>query len=210
MTQAFPLQWPAGRPRKPAGLRKRAKFGKDSHNGRWTEKTSLTVADALRRLQRELDMIGARYPVVSTNVELRVDGLPRSGQRDPDDPGVCVYFDLNSKPMAMPCDTYDRVADNIAAVAAHMEATRKIERHGVASVSEMFAGFEALPAPGQAASQQWWVVLGLDRHTATIADVNAAYRRLAAERHPDKAGGSEHAMAELNVARDRGRGAARP
>ena len=210
MTQAYPLQWPQGRSRKTAGLRKRAKFGKDSHNGRYVQKRELTVADALHRLQRELDMIGARYPVVSSNVELRLDGLPRSGQRDPEDPGVCVYFDLNAKPMAMPCDTYDRVADNIAAVAAHMEATRKIERHGVASVSEMFAGFEALPAPGGAHSQQWWVVLGLDRHTATIADVNAAYRHLAADRHPDKPGGSQAAMAELNIARDQGREAAKP
>jgi hypothetical protein len=207
MTQAYPLQWPQGRPRKHPGNRKRAKFGKTGSRG-WKE--NLSVADALRRVQGELDMIGARYPVVSSNVELRLDGLPRSGQRDPDDPGVCVYFDLNGKPMAMPCDTYDRVADNIAAIAAHMEATRKIERHGVASVSEMFAGFEALPAPGQAASQQWWVVLGLDRTTATVADVKAAYRRLAAERHPDKPSGSEGAMAELNVARDQGLEAARP
>lgn len=210
MTQAFPLQWPQGRPRKIPANRKRAKFSKDSHNGRYVQKRELTVADALHRLQRELDMIGARYPVVSSNVELRLDGLPRSGQRDPEDPGVCVYFDLSQKPMAMPCDTYDRVADNIAAVAAHMEATRKIERHGVASVSEMFAGFEALPAPGQAHSQQWWVVLGLERQTATVADVNAAYRRLAAGRHPDKPGGSQAAMAELNIARDQGLEAARP
>ncbi|MCI5075630.1 DnaJ domain-containing protein [Oricola sp.] len=206
MTQAHPLQWPQARPRKAAAHRKRAKFGKDGPRG-W--KQELTVADARHRLQRELDMIGARYPVVSSNVELRLDGAPRSGQREPDDPGVCVYFDLNGKPMAMPCDTYDRVADNIAAIAAHMEATRKIERHGVASVSEMFAGFEALPAPGQANSQQWWVVLGLDRHAASVADVKTAYRRLAAERHPDKPGGSQQAMAELNVAKDQGLEAAR-
>lgn len=206
MTQAYPLQWPQGRPRKHPSHRKRAKFGKADHRG-W--KQGLSIADALRRLQGELDMIGGRYPVVSSNVEVRLDGLPRSGQRDPEDPGVCVYFDLNGKPMAMPCDTYDRVADNIAAIAAHMEATRKIERHGVASVSEMFAGFEALPAPGKADSQQWWVVLGLDPQSASVADVKASYRRLAAERHPDKPGGSQAAMAELNLARDQALGAAR-
>lgn len=43
---AFPLQWPAGRPRKPAALRARARFNKKEYNGRWNETKSLTVADA--------------------------------------------------------------------------------------------------------------------------------------------------------------------
>src|SRR5690606_12577794 len=45
---AYPLQWPAGRPRKTS--RKRATFGKKVHNGRWTETKDLTVADSLGRL----------------------------------------------------------------------------------------------------------------------------------------------------------------
>lgn len=71
---AYPLQWPAGRPRKSS--RKRATFGKKVNNGRWTEPRDLTVADALGRLQDELDKVGARHPVVSTNLETRLDGLP--------------------------------------------------------------------------------------------------------------------------------------
>jgi DnaJ-domain-containing protein 1 len=185
----FPLQWPAGRPRRKQWDRKPGRFMKHGQ--------PLTVAGALARLQAELDRIGARYPVVSSNLEVRLDGMPRSGARQPDDRGVAVYFQLNGKPICMPCDTYFDVADNIAAIAAHIEATRAIERHGVATVAEMFTGFQQIPAqPGQ---RVWWAVLEVSER-ASRDEIDAAYRRLARERHPDH-GGSDTKMAELNVAR---------
>lgn len=198
---AYPLQWPANRARKTAGARKSGQFNKKVWNGSYNAAAALSVSDALRRVQDELDRIGARYPVISTNLETRLDGLPRSNQREPDDPGVALYFDLAGKPHCMPCDTYDRVADNIAAIAKHIEATRAIDRFGVATVSEMFAGFTALPAPGQADSMLWWKVLRIEP-TATEAEIQSAYRKRAAEAHPDKPGGSAVAMAEVNGARD--------
>lgn len=200
---AYPLQWPTGRPRKSAAARCNGRFSIKRHNGRWMETKALSVAEALGRLQDELDRIGARYPVVSTNLETRLDGLPRSGQAEPSDPGVALYFDLAGKPHCMPCDTYTKVAQNIAAIAAHIEATRAIERHGVSSVAEMFAGFTALPAPGQAESALWWNVLRIEQ-TASEAEIQAAYRKRAAEVHPDKPTGSAAAMAEVNAARDAG------
>jgi len=197
VTQAFPLQWPNGRPRKPAARRGDAAFGKRSSDG-WLK--NLTLAQARDRLQGELDRFRVKSVVLSTNVELRLDGLPKSGQADPDDPGVALYFDLGGKPHVLACDTYRRVADNIAALAAHIEATRKIERLGVATAAEMFAGFQALPAPG---STPWWQVLGV-QPSAAVAAIEAAFKRLARERHPDVAGGSHELMADLNRARDEG------
>lgn len=198
MTTAFPLQWPSGRPRTAPAKRRRGKFSTSTDSGRgWRDSKPLTVADARGRLQRELARIGARLPVISSNVELRLDGAPRSGRPEPEDPGVAVYFQLAGRPHCMPCDTYGRVADNIAAVAAHIKATRAIERHGVATVSEMFAGFMALPPPS--AVRPWHAVLGV-APTAGRDEIEAAYRRLARERHPD-AGGSDAMMSELNVAR---------
>lgn len=196
---AYPLQWPHGRPRKPDSLRKRAAFGKKVNNGRWLQTKDLTVADALGRLQDELDRIGARHPVVSTNLETRLDGLPRSGQTEPRDPGVALYFQLGGQPHCMPCDTYDRVADNIAAIAKHIEATRAIDRFGVASVREMFTGFQALPAPGT--KRSWRAVMGFAAFDGvTPVEIDARFKKLAKERHPD-AGGSADAMAELNAAK---------
>lgn len=201
MTQAYPLSWPQGRPRKAPGQRKPGNFHRTVDSGRgYREKKTLTLAMAMERLQRELDLIGARHTVLSTNVETRLDGLPRSGQREPADPGVALYFELRGKPHCLPSDAYQTVTANVAAVAAHIEATRAIERHGVASVSEMFAGFQALPAPG---STPWWSVLGLAQ-TATREQIEAAYRSLARERHPDRPGGSHDLMADLNRAREQG------
>ncbi len=197
MTQAYPLQWPQGRPRTAWDVRRRSAF-KDFGK-------PLTIAVALGRLQAEIDRLGADVYVLSANLVLRLDGLPKSGQSEPSDPGVALYFQLGGKPHCLPCDTYDRAADNIAAIAKHIEATRAIERYGVASLSEMFAGFTALPAPG--AKRSWRAVLGLTEtsypHAPRIvtADmINEAYKRLAKIRHPDN-GGSDEMMSELNVAR---------
>jgi len=140
MTTAYPLAWPQGRQRTPPMRRRAGRFCRDGKR--------LTVAGALSRVKREIVSAGGYLPVISTNVELRLDGVPRSGQREPEDPGVAIYMQIGGRPHCLPCDTYDRVADNLAAVAAHIEATRAIERHGVASVEEMFAGRAAAVAPG--------------------------------------------------------------
>src|SRR5437660_1562945 len=111
---AYPLCWPAGvRHHK---HRMRARFSKTEQRQRidyqgqrqyYSEKGSLSTADALKRLQREVDLLGAKSVVLSTNVELRLDGLPHSNRHEPDDPGACLYFHLNGKPHAMPCDLWD-------------------------------------------------------------------------------------------------------
>lgn len=191
---AYPLAWPSHRPRRTSGW----KYGKFSVRNQW-----ITNAQAIKRVQDEVKRLGGTNLLISSNVSLRLDGLPRSGQGEPEDRGVCVYFSLNAEPMAMACDRYTAVADNLAAIAAHLEATRAIERHGVASASETLRAFVALPAPsGSAPSRSWRDVFGFpDRITMTSTDVAVRYRKLAAERHPDR-GGSQEAMAELNAARD--------
>lgn len=202
MTEAatpYPLQWPAARPRRHPLARRRSVFRTTRGESYGTK--PITVAVALERLERELERLGAINAVVSTNLEItKRDRLPRSGQREPEDPGVAVYFQLNGKPHCMPCDTYSTVAANIAGVAAHIEATRAIERYGVATVAEMFAGFEALPSPQH--ERPWRQVLELHRDAdLTMSIVEERFRHLARERHPDL-GGGDSMMAELNRARD--------
>lgn len=190
---AHPLAWPAGKPR--TGYPRRASFGTKGDRGYKTE-ASLAVARA--RLQDELDRIGASHVVLSTNVELRLDGLPRSGQPEPNDRGVALYFQRSGKPVVLACDRWDRVPDNIIAIAKHIEAIRGMERWGVGTTDQLFAGFEALPAP-----EQWWQVLGVTPDAPPHL-IEAAYREKAKTAHPD-AGGSDAAMARLNRARDEGR-----
>nr|MBA4770786.1 J domain-containing protein [Sphingobium sp.] len=190
MTQAYPLQWPAGWPR--ARQRVTARFQQRKSDG-WMGQ--VTIAVARERLQRELDLLGASYPTLSTNVELRLDGQPRSDRRDPVDTGAAVYFRLQGKDIALACDKWDRVADNITAIAKHIEAMRGMDRWGLGTAAQAFAGYERLAAP-----EHWTEILGLTKW-ATRAGINQAYRSLAQAAHPDR-GGSDAAMARLNAARD--------
>ena len=189
----FPLAWPSGWPRTAASARRTAKFNKKVDNGRYPETKALSVADATERLQRELDLLGARYVTLSTNMELRLDGRPRSDRSNPADPGAAVYFQLKAKPIALACDRWDRVADNIAALAAHIEALRGIDRWGVGTADQAFAGYQALPAPDPG-----WQVLGVDR-AAPWLEVERAYRARAKTAHPD-AGGSRAEWDRLQAA----------
>ena len=200
MAEAFPLEWPSGWRRTPPAERKRASFSKEeraygSTGSSWSRSRPLTLADARARLMAELDLLGADSTILSTNVELRLDGMPRSGQPEPDDPGVAVYIRWFVKPYCFACDRWDRVADNIAALAKHINAMRGMDRWGVGRLEQAFQGYLALPAP-----PQWWDVLGVES-SATEAEIQAAYKRLAAKHHPDR-GGSSARMAEINAGRD--------
>lgn len=79
---------------------------------------------------------------------MRQDGFPYPKQALPADKGVAIYFTLNSRQMCFACDRWDKVQDNIYAIAMTIEALRGIERWGSGSmVEQAFTGFVALPAP---------------------------------------------------------------
>ena len=209
---AHPLQWPTGWKRIDAHYRRAARFGrarKQKWDGGWELSRPVTLTEAVDRVLAELQRMGVERQdvVISTNVRTRLDGLPRSGEREPDDPGAAVYWqEVVGQSRVMAIDQYDRVADNLAAIAATLDAMRAIERHGGAQILERaFAGFTALPAPG--AAREWWEVLGVAR-TASIDEARAAYRRAASAAHPDR-GGTDARMAEVNLAWEQAQEAAR-
>jgi hypothetical protein len=207
--QRFPLSWPAGWQRTPSSKRQAAKFSKTKTQrigeSSYKRQESLTVADAVARLIGELRRLGAQAgtEVLSTNLVTRLDGMPRSDGANPADPGAAVYFRLKGQPRVLACDRWHRVADNIAAIAAHIEAIRAVDRYGVGSLDQAFAGYVALPE----AATDWWVILGVSPN-ATWEDANEAFKRLAHAAHPDRQGGSHEQMARLTEAREKARKAA--
>ncbi len=143
--------------------------------------------------------------MLSTNVEVTSHGRPRSSQPDPRDTGVAAYFRLNGKDRCLACDTWDRVADNVVALALHIDAIRRIDRYGVGNVEQAFAGYTALPA--QAGS--WFIVLEFDEPPKSWDVIQARYRQLVEKHHPDKGGslditqklGEAYATAKLEFGR---------
>jgi hypothetical protein len=139
----------------------------------------------------ELRLMGARYIVLSSNMELRRDGLPYANQRQPDDPGVAVYFNWRGKQMTFACDRWFKPEDNVRAIGKTVEALRGIERWGASDMMERaFSAFEALPPPGGTVTLSCWDVLGL-QPGASKSDVTTAYRRQARTAHPDQGGTRE-------------------
>lgn len=164
-----------------------------------TDRQSLSIADTRDRLLKELGLLGAKKVVISSNLELRLDGQLRSSQREPHDPGIAAYFVIKELPHCISCDTWDRVADNLSALARYVEAMRGQIRWGVGDVAMMFAGFKALPnavvtpvamtideaarflaSYGDESSHE--ILLIRDRY-------NAAYKKAAKILHPDANGG---------------------
>lgn len=205
----YPLQWPVGWKRTPDNRRAYGRFGKLKHNGHWKAREELTIAQAARRLQEELERMAVVSDsiILSTDLRLNLDGSVRSAQAQPRDPGAAVYWKeaYTGKERCMAIDLYTRVEQNIAALAATIQAMRAIERHGGAAILDRaFTGFTALPPPIVAGmARPWWEVLQVPRDAAKDT-IQAAYRRLASEAHPDKETGSDARMAEINRARDEG------
>lgn len=199
---AYPLAWPVGWKRVDASQRTTGKFGtgerrysSDGQHSR-VHKKDLTVADGVERILSELGRMGVERQdiVISTNLRLRLDGLPRSNEPEPTDPGAAAYWlerFANGQPTrCMAIDQYARVADNLGAIAATLYAMRAIERHGGAEIlNRAFSGFTALPAPGQTSAVSWRDVLGHD--ITNIEQLENAYARCRSTAHPDKGGTSD-------------------
>lgn len=182
MVEAYPLAWPQGWPR--AQNPQRSNFGQGKREGNYMSKVPLTHSRALQNLISELERLGAEKVILSTNLELRLDGLPRSAQRRLDDPGVACYFEWKGKDQCIPSDKWDRVEDNMQAIAKTIEALRGIERWGAKEmVDAAFTGFKALPAPMTTA----------ERYFDNIEKpmLKTEYHRLCRDLHPDIRGSSD-------------------
>jgi hypothetical protein len=183
-----PLAWPLGWPRAPE--RKPSRF---TSHGR-----DITISAALSRLELELDRLGATEPLLSTNLKLSLSGVPYSGQAEPTDCGVAIYFKLKGHDRVLACDRYTSASGNIAAIASHIDALRRIERYGVGSIEQAFAGYAALPPPGEDNRPAWRSVLRFEPNDQITVDiVQARYRALAKARSNENRG-----LLDLNLARD--------
>lgn len=181
MQQEYPLAWPQGWPR--AKTRKKGAF--------LHERRELTYFRAEQRATQELArLVDHTGLVISSNV-IR--------DREPKDPGVAMYWreKESGADRVIAIDIYTRAADNLAAIAATIEAMRAIDRHGGATIlNRAFTGFTALPAP-----KTCWQILGLGAGASAEA-IDAAWKhkiRNCRQAFPD---GTHPEEGAVNAARD--------
>lgn len=168
---SYPLSWPFGKPR----------AAKPQTSG-----FKVNLAKARDELMKEIQKLGGKMPILSTNVPVKKDNLPYAGQKEPEDKGVAVYFMLYGRQYCFACDRWNKVGDNIQAARHTIAALRGIERWGTGDMLQAaFTGFAALPNP-----ENPYSILGL-KEGATSDEVNAAYKALVKEHHPDKGGDPE-------------------
>lgn len=183
-----PLAWPTGWPRTT-----------DKERSRFTShKRDITLSAGMQRLETELERLGATDVLLSSNLKLGISGVILSGQAEPRDNGIAVYFKLNDHDRVLACDKYLAAAANIAAIAAHIDALRRIDRYGVGTMEQAFAGYVGLPPPSADNRAPWRATLGF-KHDAkvTASDVQINFRSLAKASATD-----EDRLRELNLARD--------
>lgn len=191
--EAYPLQWPAGRGRYNPWHRKSDPFKVPSGKIR-------------NDLARELRLMGVDDFVVSSMLMIRNDGLPYANQREPDDPGVALYFVRKGQEICISCDQYAKIDANLRAIGKTVEAIRGMERWGTEEmVDRAFTGFAALPESiitpppsDNRPHRPWQDVLGV-KLEANAHEVKAAYRRLLKLYHPD-VGGTEADLMEIRNA----------
>jgi len=193
---AYPLAYPSWQPRTPTYRRRAAQFG--SKNGDRFGIKQLTLSQAIGRVYDQLRAFtkpGRPFRVdmddivISTNLATRMDGLPKSGQAKPGDPGAAVYFVLDGERQCVPCDTYTRVEDNIAGIAHTLECFRAIERHGSGMLKAAMTGFRALPGPDHFLGRNWRDVLEYDGDD--FHEAKRQYQRRSSETHPDRGGDND-------------------
>ena len=174
----YPLCWPHGKPRTPKIKQKHSAFKGTTDKNR-------------RELFDEIGRLGGSSVILSTNIKLRQDGFPYASQRAPDDVGVALYFDYNNSKMCFACDKWNRIADNIKSITKTINAIRGIERWGSSDMMQQaFTGFEALPNPAQNVNKEWWDVLEC-RRDASVRVIEANYKRLRFDKHPDRGGSAQ-------------------
>ncbi len=201
----YPLCWPDNVARLAPQRRSRPRFEERSI----AAATSLVLAE-INRLNTRCWDYQDESVVISTNLRLRQDGLPRSDQGEPADTAAAVYFTLrfqrngrwHERPCVLSCDKWIKVSWNITAIGKDIEAQRARERWGCTNLEQSFRGYLAIPE--RCGGVSWWEMLKVPSSAGPDA-IQAAYKASAKTSHPD-VGGNVEEWTRLQAAYDQAMG----
>lgn len=98
-------------------------------------------------LERELLHLDARDVVLEADFreqDLRLDGLPRSNAREPQDPGVRLAFASKHGALVYQCDSVDGWRENVRSIALGLDALRAVDRYGITRHAEQYRGWKQI------------------------------------------------------------------
>ncbi len=118
-----------------------------SRRSHWTFKA--TWGQTLRLLESELSHLRAKDVIFQADFreqDLRLDGMPRSGARQPEHPGIIISFESKHGPLQYASDSCIFWEHNIRSVALGLGALRAVDRYGITRTGEQYTGWKALNA----------------------------------------------------------------
>jgi hypothetical protein len=154
-------------------------------------------ARTLQDLEREIEALSGReviIGVVTDEASIRIDGMMRADAKVRH-PGVEVSFELpDRRRLTFHTDRHKGYTNswqhNLRAVALGLEALRAVDRYGITSAAEQYAGFAQLTAGGPSA----------DRGRVLVAEAGSVTEALK-RHHPDH-GGQAEAFADVQAYRE--------
>lgn len=146
----------------------------------------------LHELEAEISALGGSdllIGVVADPSQFTIAGTLR-GNAKILHPGAEVSFDAKGQRLTFFTDAYPFLGSNLRAIALGLKALRAVDRYGITSTAEQYAGFAALPAGGPDASRGKLLV-------ERAGGVTEALKR----HHPDH-GGSASDFADVQAYRE--------
>lgn len=134
-------------------------------------------------LDRELAYLKAEHVVIEADFreqDIRLDGMPRSGARTPEHPGIRIGFDSKHGPLIYATDSCAFWQHNVRSIALGLEALRAVDRYGVTKRGEQYTGWKAI---GEAAASKTSV-----QEAQALLDAYGGEKEALFRAHPDHGG----------------------
>lgn len=151
-----------------------------------------SLNDTLKVLERELRMLSARNIVLQIAFRegaFRQDGLPRMDARV-EHPGVILAFESKHGALRVHMDRFRNYADNLRAIALHLENLRHASLYGVGTDGQQYRGWMALPeSTGGNSGEE--IIRSLAGCGSDVS-IKEAYRLAVRKHHPDSGGSREN------------------
>lgn len=168
----------------------------DDRRSRWTFRAPWS--NTLTILEREVSALDGDNIVLGAafrEADLRLDGMPRSGAREPSHPGIELSFDSAHGRLVYATDVCERWEHNVRSIALGLEALRAVDRYGITRHGEQYAGWKQLASGSNG-------VTAVQRGAELIRQYGGVVQALKAT-HPDR-GGDRAEFQDVQAAREAG------